>query len=101
MVAQLAEDISALMRMARRHIVVTDRDDARHDRDDLRQVFVQRRRRRGAAHAREHSLNRVDDQLGLCLQVCLEDAPPHRESKKTKRDKTSRGTHSDFGPRVF
>lgn len=50
-VAQLAKDISALMRMTRRHIVVTDRDDARHDRDDLRQVFVQRRRRRGAAHA--------------------------------------------------
>jgi hypothetical protein len=27
-------------------------------------------------------LDRVDDQLGLCLQVCLEDAPPRRESKE-------------------
>jgi len=100
-VAQLAKDISALVRMARRQVVVADRDDARHDRDDLRQVFVQRRRRRGTAHAGEHSLDRVDDQLGLCLQVCLENAPARREYERKKRDKTSRSTHPDFGPRVF
>lgn len=67
MLAQLANDISALLRMTWGQIVVTDRDDARHDRNDLRQVFVQRRGWRGAAHAGEHSLDRVDDQLGLCL----------------------------------
>lgn len=54
-------------RLASRQIVMTDRDDARYDRDDLRQVLVQRRRWRRAAHAREHALNRVDDRLGLCF----------------------------------
>ena len=90
------------MRVTRRQIVVTDRDDARHDRDDLCQVFVQRRRRRGAAHTGEHSLDRVDDQLGLRLQVCLEKcAQSRREYERKKGTKTSSGTHPDFGPRIF
>jgi hypothetical protein len=38
--AQLAQDVAPLARLARRQIVVADGDDARHDRDDLRQVLV-------------------------------------------------------------
>jgi len=43
MLAQLTQDIVTLLRLARWNSVVTDRNDARYDLDDLRQVFVQRR----------------------------------------------------------
>jgi hypothetical protein len=84
--AQLAQDIPALLRPTRRQLVLAGRDDARHGRDDLRQVFVQRWRwrRRGAAatYDGEHALNRVKDGFGLCLQIWLEKATSIEPEKK-------------------
>lgn len=42
MLAQFAQDVTTLARLVSRQIIVADRDDARHDGDDLRQVLVQR-----------------------------------------------------------
>ena len=65
MLAQLAQDITTLTRLIGGQVVVADCDDARHDSDDLRQVLVQRWRRRRASHAGKNALYRVDDRLGL------------------------------------
>ena len=72
MFAQLAQNVAAMPCLARWQIIVTDRNDARYDRDNLRQVFVQRQRWRRTSHAREHPLNCVDDRLGLCFQIWLD-----------------------------
>lgn len=71
--------------VARWEIIMTDRDDARYDRDDLRQVFVQCYRWRWTSHAREHPLNRVDDRLSLCFQVWLDKIKRPSGVEKKKR----------------
>lgn len=69
--SQLAQYLLALRPRRLREIVLANGDDTGYDRDDLRQVLVERRRRGRAAHAREHALDRVDDRLSLRLEVWL------------------------------
>ena len=68
---------------------MTDRDDARYDRDNLRQVFVQRQRWRWTSHAREHPLNCVDDRLGLCFQIWLD-----KIKRPSRKDKIVHGSEN-------
>ncbi len=93
--AQLAQRLVALHRGRRREVVVAHGDNARDDRDDLRQVLIQRRRWRRAAHAREHTLDGVDYRLGLGLKVRLQ----RTYQRNVEAIKFS--IHLEFCPRIL
>ena len=71
MFRKLLEDLGALLRGSGRQVSAADRDDARHDRDDLRQVLVQCRCWYWRAYARQHTLDGIHDGFGLGFEIGL------------------------------
>ena len=61
MFAQLADHLAAGLGRRGRQGVFADGDDARNDRNDLREVVVKGRCRDGTSHARQDTLDGVDD----------------------------------------
>jgi len=63
--------LPALLHRIRGEVIFADGDDARNDRDDLRDVLAKGRRRSWTANPVDDVLDCHHDSVGLCLEIWL------------------------------
>ena len=68
---KLLQDLGPLLRGSGGYVAAAHGDDAGHDRDDLRQVLVQRRCRYRHAYPIEYALDSIHNGLGLSFKIGL------------------------------